>query len=234
MALSGTEFLAEVKKLIDEKRFRNHPLWRDIAAGKASRKEVQQLHLNFLHLAIDNHHIFAPLLENCPYPEVLKGLAENSYEEATGKLSGAGEGHSALALRLLKALGFTEEEIKNRNPLPASLAARLYLEAAPRRSFVEGMSAVALAAEDQIPGAAAEMAEALKKHYGLKNKDVDFWTIHEEADKEHGEYGEKVLVQCFTTDEDQEAARRGVRRMRDLFWAMMDEVREGARMARAA
>lgn len=234
MALSGTEFLAEVKKLIDEKRFRNHPLWRDIAAGKATREEVRQLHLNFLHLAIDNYHIFSPLIESCPNPKVRAGVVENIYEEETGKLSGAGEGHSALALRLLKALGFTEEEIKARDPVPASLAARLYLETAPRRSFAEGMSAVALAAEDQIPGAAAEMAEALKKHYGLKDKDVDFWTIHEEADKEHGEYGEQVLVELFTTDEAQEAARRGVRRMRDLFWAVMDEVREEMRVARAA
>ena len=53
------------------------------------------------------------------------------------------------------------------------------------RSFAEGIGAINLAAEGQVPGNFAPFARALEKNYGLSREQVAFFDVHEIADRDH-------------------------------------------------
>src|SRR6202035_2499157 len=93
------------------------------------------------------------------------------------------------------------------------------------RSFLEGVAAHMLGAEASVPGYAADTAGALRKHYGLTEEDVRFWTVHEDADKEHSAVGTKLLDRFARTEEDRQLVLRTVEDYIDLQWMLLDGIR---------
>ncbi len=96
-------------------------------------------------------------------------------------------------------------------PLPETAALIDWFELSTKqRSFLEGAAAINLAAEGQVPGSFGPFARALQKHYGLSTQAVAFWDVHEEADREHSDVGDHIVVRHASSDHAQARVRAAV------------------------
>jgi pyrroloquinoline-quinone synthase len=75
------------------------------------------------------------------------------------------------------------------------------------------------------------IAEGLIKHYGFKPEEVEFFTVHVEADKEHGDFQVKCLERYATTPERQAKAREYIFRSLERMVRIYDTGMVGARPA---
>src|SRR5262245_63054389 len=95
-------------------------------------------------------------------------------------------------------------------PLPATRALIDWFELATKqRSFIEAAAAMNLAAEGQVPGAFGPMARRLQENYGLSREAVECWDLHEEADAEHSEVGDHIVVRHATDAATQDRLSHG-------------------------
>lgn len=220
---------AFVKELIDtilEKRtFGGHPLWHQIADGKVDREGMKVFAQQFFLQVREFPRAVSAMHANCPYAEARIELAENIYEEETGKISGCGMSHPNLFIQFGESLGLTREQMIDAKPLPGTAALIHWFEVASKnRSFLEAAAAINLAAEGQVPGAFANLARALQKHYGLSQDAVAFWDVHEEADKDHADVGDHIVVKHASTDELQARTRAVVEESLAMWWQFFDGI----------
>src|SRR3989442_11438173 len=115
------------------------------------------------------------------------------YEEETGRISGSAP-HPELFMRLGTALGMASADLTDAKPLPGTAALIDWFELSTKdRSFPEGVAAITVAAEGQVPGNFGKFARALEKHYRLTTEQVSFWDVHEIADRDHSDVGDSIL-----------------------------------------
>jgi pyrroloquinoline-quinone synthase len=165
------------------------------------------------------------LHSRCPYADERIKLAESLYEEETGRISGCNLPHPELFIRFGEAVGATRSQMVDGEPLPATAALIDWFElSTTQRSFIEGAAATNLAAEGQVPGAFGPFARALESHYGLTHEQVAFWDVHEDADREHSDIGNHIVVRFATAAEWQAKVRRAVERSLDAWWQFFDGI----------
>jgi pyrroloquinoline quinone (PQQ) biosynthesis protein C len=118
--------------------------------------------------------------------------------------------HRDLFVRVLAALGIDEADAKAHLPLPSTIGATAVLGWFCRSSFEEGLGAFGLGIELQVPGrpnGAAVIAQALDG-YGLPPAAREFFSIHVEAEAEHGGNAEASLAPFVETRAQQALVRR--------------------------
>ncbi len=224
MALSSRRFVLELMSVIrDGRSFGGHPLWRRIEAGALPTAGLRTFTAQFFLQVREFPRAVSALHAACPYPEARIELAESLYEEETGRLSGCNLPHPELFIRFGEAVGLRREQMVEAEPLPETASLIHWFEVATRqRSFLEGAAAINLAAEGQVPGSFGPFARALQKHYGLSTHAVAFWDVHEEADREHSDVGDHIVVRHATTDEAQARARAAVEESLRMWWQFFD------------
>ena len=220
MAQATRVFVEELAELIRSRRsFGGHPLWRAIEAGRISRPGLQLFAQQFFLQVREFPRALSAMHANCPYPDVRAELAESLYEEESGRISGCGLSHPELFLRFGRALGLSRASLVDATPLPETASLIHWFETSTKnRPFLEGAAAINLAAEGQVPGAFAPFARALEKHYGLTREDVAFFDLHEEADREHSDVGDHVVVRFAESDALQTATRAAVEQSLSMWW----------------
>ncbi|HLK11419.1 MAG TPA: iron-containing redox enzyme family protein [Candidatus Binatia bacterium] len=122
--------------------------------------------------------------------------------------------HYELYVQFLAGLGVSREEVRAHVPLASTLGAAAAVGYFCRSSFEEGLGAFGLAVEMQVPGRAvgAEVIyTALRDHYGLDAKTLEFYAIHVEAEDEHGENAMKAVEWFAATAVQQACVRRAFR-----------------------
>jgi pyrroloquinoline quinone (PQQ) biosynthesis protein C len=123
-------------------------------------------------------------------------------------------------VRLGEAVGISRQEHYDWPLCPEARAFIAVFEANCQRSFIEGVSAHMLAGESQVPDYAGRIARALQTHYGLTAEQALFWTIHEEADTEHGNIGRELVDRFVRTEEDQRLVLQTVRVHVEARWLL--------------
>ena len=122
--------------------------------------------------------------------------------------------HVDLYEQLLDGLGIPLDEVLRHLPLASTLGAAAAVGFFCRSSFEEGLGAFGLAVEMQVPGRAVGaqvIYEALRDHYDLDARTLEFYAVHVEAEDEHGENA-MTAVECFArTPEQQARVRRAFR-----------------------
>ena len=226
MPKSTQAFVKELLTTIQAKRsFGGHPLWKEIAAGKVSPEGLKIFAQQFFLQVREFPRAVSAMHANCPYADARVELAESLYEEETGQISGCGLPHPELFIKFGEAVGLKREEMTEAEPLPGTAALIHWFETSTKnRSFLEGAAAINLAAEGQVPGAFANFARALEEHYGLSTDDVAFWDVHEEADKDHSDVGDHIVVRYAVTDEWQDRARSAVNQSLAMWWQFFDGI----------
>lgn len=226
MPKSTEAFVQELMTTIQAKRsFGGHPLWKEIAAGKVSAEGLKVFAQQFFLQVREFPRAVSAMHANCPYADARVELAESLYEEETGQISGCGLPHPELFIKFGEAVGLKREDMIEAEALPGTAALIHWFETSTKnRSFLEGAAAINLAAEGQVPGAFANFARSLEEHYGLETDAVAFWDVHEEADKDHSDVGDHIVVRYATTDEWQDRARAAVNQSLAMWWQFFDGI----------
>jgi pyrroloquinoline-quinone synthase len=219
-------FVEELKQTIAARRtFGRHPLWLRILEGRLEAPGLRTFAVQFFLQVREFPRAVSALHARCPFSDERVELAESLYEEETGRISGCNVSHPELFIRFGEAVGVPRTAMVDGNALPGTAALIDWFElSTTQRSFIEGAAATNLAAEGQVPGAFAPLARALEKHYGLSREQVAFWDIHEEADREHSDIGDHVVIRYANTEEMQAKVRAAVERSLTRWWRFFDDI----------
>jgi len=213
---------ALMNEVHDGRSFGRHPLWLKIAEGRLSRAALGEFAKQFFLQVVEFPKAVSALHSRCPDLGERVKLAESLYEEVTGRRSGS-KPHPELFLDFAAGVGVSRADMLAAAPLPSTVALIHWFEYATKiLPFHEGVAAINLAAEGQVPGAFGPFARALEKHYGLSASAVAFWDIHELADAEHSNVGDHIVVRYANTADRQEAIRRAVRTSLAMWWQFFD------------
>lgn len=196
---------------------REHPVTSrflgEFLAGKLTRAQLRLW-------ALDMYHYVQPAI-----PALTAWLAQapTLVERESARLIGrnlAGEmgflrepDHRDLYLKLLAGLGIAEAEARDHLPLASTIGAASVLGYFCRASFEEGLGAFGLGIELQVPGrpnGAQVIVQALER-YDLSRDTMEFFTIHVEAEEEHGGNAEAALAPYVETRAQQALVRRAFR-----------------------
>jgi len=226
-ALAPEAFIRDLVARIEARRtFGGHPLWHEIADGKLSRDQLKRFAVQFFLQVREFPRAVSAMHANCPFAEERMELAENVYEEETGRISGCNQPHPELFIRFGEALGLSRTEMVEGRPLPATRALIDWFELSTKqRSFIEAAAAINLAAEGQVPGAFGPMARRLQEHYGLSEAAVEFWDVHEMADADHSDVGDHIVVRHATDAAMQDRVRDALQHSLDAWWQFFDGIR---------
>src|SRR5262245_26240031 len=122
--------------------------------------------------------------------------------------------HVDLYEQYLEGLGIPLAEAQRHLPLASTLGAAAAVGFFCRASFEEGLGAFGLAVEMQVPGrpvGADVIYNALRQHYHLDRKTLEFYEVHVEAEDEHGENAMTAVETFASTHLQQVRVRRAFR-----------------------
>ncbi|HXG52252.1 MAG TPA: iron-containing redox enzyme family protein [candidate division Zixibacteria bacterium] len=148
-------------------------------------------------------------------------------------------GHRALFLRFGESIGIPAAELERREReedfLPTTVLARTgWLDIALRSPHIlEQVASTNCCNEfsNQLTG--GRFFRAFKNHYGLAERDIEFFAEHGEADTGHSNIGYELVERFATTHELQVRVLRALRKGLGIWWALTDGVaRECEKLAR--
>jgi pyrroloquinoline quinone (PQQ) biosynthesis protein C len=153
----------------------------------------------------------------CTDPEIARKLWGVVEEETRGLDTGSA-GHNELFIRFADSIGLTREQLENAELTPATAAHLYYVELIIHTLPWFVVMAIQIGAEGTFGPAAAALGHGFIKQYNMKPDDVRFFTVHSEADEDHGNLAEEIAVRYITSPHLQELTRKhNFRRMELLY-----------------
>jgi pyrroloquinoline-quinone synthase len=226
--LPQREFKEALRAELNRHLTLSHPIFeRLLAPGKSDWVLLRRVSLQGYQLTKHFLTYIENLFVHCPLSQFKPALLANAYEEWTGRLSKT-DNHVTLMENFIRALGVTDDERDAARPLPATQALIDYRMAAvlnPRRYHI-GAAAVLIASEGQNLETTAGSArhELLGSRYGLKERDLWFFSVHQKEDVGHVEQGLNLVSALCTTQQMQHEALEAVSYTCQLFYAMYDSM----------
>ncbi|HUA32172.1 MAG TPA: iron-containing redox enzyme family protein [Candidatus Binataceae bacterium] len=229
MAHPSEAFVSEIFAKVKARRsFGRHPFWMKIADGKVSQEGMCVFATQFFLQVREFPRAVSALHSRCYDAGERVKLAESLYEEETGLISGSAP-HPELFIRLGLGLGLDREDMVHGKALPSTAALIDWFELSTKdRSFNEGVGAINLAAEGQVPGNFGPFARALEKNYGLSREQVAFFDVHEIADRDHSDVGDHILSRALLSEGERAGVWAAVERSLDLWWQFFDGIERAA------
>ncbi|MFQ5682503.1 MAG: TenA family transcriptional regulator [Candidatus Binatia bacterium] len=224
--LSSAEFLRRLKEEIarSPKQRINHPFVRAVCAGTASLEQIRRWALQDYQFRHAVPRIAMLRYLACSDSEIAPRLYEVVEEETRGLLPGSA-GHPDMFVEFAESIGISREELGTVELRPATAAHLYYAELIIHTLPWFVVMAAQIGAEGTFPPAVAVLGQGFIKHYGMLPKSVRFFTVHAQADEEHGKLAEDI-AQRFITSEPLQAQTRAVtlRRMELLYdvWTIDD------------
>jgi pyrroloquinoline-quinone synthase len=158
---------------------------------------------------------------NCDDFEAASWLVRNLYEEYG---EGAeGRDHPSLCRNFGRALGMSVEELEAGPILDCTRRFIDYAFHVTRtRHYVESLAAIGIALEGVSARGAPMVGEALKHHYAMSPKDIEFFTAHSEMDVDHSQKTLELVVRHARTPELRERVKHAVREMTEktIEWSV--------------
>jgi pyrroloquinoline-quinone synthase len=215
--MNNIELLRKIDAAIAEKNLLKHPFYQDWQAGNLSRESLQLYAAQYYrHVeAFPNHlRVLADRTENPLREIVLENLAEEENPSAP---------HPKLWRDFAGALGVSESDIGASPSLPGTQAVvDTFGEIVAERSVTESVAAL-YAYESQVPEIATTKIDGLKKFYGIDQPEgLTYFTVHEEADKEHRAAWRSWLEENASGNEAEILATTN--RALDALWGALDAV----------
>jgi pyrroloquinoline-quinone synthase len=202
-ALLGDDYSSERKALI------HHPLWENLEHGQAS--DVRLL-AQLRAFALQDHWLVGHSLQ---LEALLLAHAtdEAARELLAGKLSSkqvftVGDGN---LLRFGKALGLSQDDFENIEPLPGCAALTTHFYYALARGGFLGMLTAITVSESVFIAICDRAGPALQRQLGLSDADVAFFTLHD-ALKDPVDHLEALLARLANTDEARALVKRAAQR----------------------
>lgn len=224
--LSSEAFVSKLKDEIggSPKLRVNHPFVLSVSEGKASMEQIRAWALQDYQFRRMVPRISMLRYLACTDPEYQIKLYEVVEDETKGLRAGS-IGHADMFVEFAEAIGLTRHELETVPMGPATAAHLYYAELICHTLPWFVVMAAQMGAEGTFPPAVAALGKGLIKHYDLKPEQVRFFTVHFEADEEHGTLAEEIALRYLTAAPLQEQTREvTLRRMELLYdvWTIPD------------
>ena len=217
---SPEEFTAELKAIVDARHCIHHPLVEAWASGALPKDVLGRWAQEHYHFTKDLWAFLAATYANCPEADARETIMENLSEEEDPR-----DPHVNILLGFARACGVAPEEIKASKPLPTTWGLKDWLtRISTRQPWIESAAGMHIGMESQMPAMAAAIIPALRDKYGLSEAEIRFFTLHHEADQEHGGRIYELVAKYAATPDVQQAVRQAVREGTQKRWLYYDGV----------
>ena len=217
--LSSVEFVQQLKKDIQAfpKIRIKHPFLKAVCNGTATMDQIRAWAIQDYQFRAAVPRIAMLRYLACTDPEIARKLWGVVEEETRGMDTGTA-GHNELAIRFAESIGVTRSQLENAELRPSTAAHLYYVELIIHTLPWFVFMAIQIGAEGTFGPAAAALGNGFVKQYGMKPDDVRFFTVHSEADEEHGSLAEEIAVRYLHSSQLQELTRKhNFRRMELLY-----------------
>jgi len=195
----------------------NHPFVRAVCEGRASRDQIRRWALQDYQFRRAVPRLAMLRYLACTDPVFQPKLYEVVEEETQGLRPGS-VGHPDMFVEFAEALGLQRKELETAPLAPATAAHLYYAELIIHTLPWFVVMAAQMTAEGTFAPAAAALGKGFIQQYGIKPEHARFFTIHVEADAEHGSLAEEI-ARTYITSPSLEAQTREValRRLELLY-----------------
>lgn len=217
--LSAAEFVRQLKAEIAQspKQRVNHPFVRAVCAGTATLDEIRRWAVQDYQFRRAVPRIAMLRYLACTDPEFQAKLLEVVEEETRGLLPGSA-GHADMFLEFTDYLGISRAELDTTPLRPATAAHLYYAELIIHTLPWFVMMAAQMGAEGTFPPAMAALGKGLMEHYGMPREKLRFFTVHVEADEDHGALAEEIALRYLHAPPLQELTRQVTLRRMELLY----------------
>jgi pyrroloquinoline-quinone synthase len=158
---------------------------RAVEAGSITREQIGEWASVFYAATRNGRALLGNFYANSPDdPELRRELAENLYEEETGRLSGVGRCHMDVFADFLSAFDLTPDQISER-PTPFG-EFRPFGRAIPPDEFYVELAAYGFSVESPNAEFCERICRALKENYDFSDEQLTWFSMHAALDADHG------------------------------------------------
>jgi pyrroloquinoline quinone (PQQ) biosynthesis protein C len=217
--MSSAGFVRRLKEEIAKhlKQRVNHRFVRAVCAGTASMEQIREWAFQDYQFRRAVPRIAMLRYLACSDPEFQPRLFEVVEEETRGLLPGSA-GHSDMFVEFAAAIGITRKQLETAPLRPATAAHLYYAELIIHTLPWFVMMAAQIGAEGTFPPAVAALGRGFIEQYGMKREQVRFFTVHEEADAEHGKLADEIALRYITSPPLQAQTREVTLRRLELLY----------------
>ena len=181
------------------------PYFTELRAGKLSTKRLQGWALqHYLHNVALLKGFALCMVKNSHDPDLFKYFLYQMNEE---------QYHPDLAKKFGIAIGLQDADFEKAAPVFECLAHTSKTIHGMLLGSASENRASALVNETMVCRYSEEHISALRQHYGLNDKQIQFFTVHAVADQEHTAMASEVIARHANTDRQQELVREAARHM---------------------
>jgi pyrroloquinoline quinone (PQQ) biosynthesis protein C len=218
-ALSSSEFVQQLKKDIQAfpKIRIKHPFLKAVCNGSATMDQIRAWAIQDYQFRAAVPRIAMLRYLACSDPEIARKLWGVVEEETRGLDTGSA-GHNELAVRFAESIGLTRSHLENAELRPSTAAHLYYVELIIHTLPWFVVMAIQIGAEGTFGPAAAALGHGFIKQYNMNPEDVRFFTVHAEADEEHGSLAEEIAVHYITSPHLQALTRQHTFRRMELLY----------------
>ncbi len=218
-SLSANEFVEQLKEEIAvfPKLRINHPFVKAISEGTAAMDHIRTWAVQDYQFRVAVPRIALLRYVACSDPEFAPKLFEVAEEETRGLLPGS-SGHPDMFVEFAEAIGLTRADLENPTLLPATAAHLYFAELVIHTHPWFVVMAAQMGAEGTFGPAAAALGQGFIESYGMAPESVRFFTVHVEADEEHGTLAEDIGRRYLTSPALQRQTREVMFRRMELLY----------------
>jgi pyrroloquinoline-quinone synthase len=205
---------------IAAQRLLDHPFYQRWNAGTLTPEELRDYAAQYFHYAMAFPTFLSAMHQQTEDIAVRQMLLENLIEEERGA-----ENHPELWLRFCESLGLDREAVKAGAPNEATRQLIATMKSLARDGALHQGLAALYAYESQIPAVAKAKIEGLAKWYGITaERDVAFFTVHQEADVLHSQTSRELLRDLCATSAAAGEAEEATAKTLSALYGFLDSV----------
>ena len=236
--LPTSDFRERLLSIMDQK---HHWAWPQFSGGLVTKHQLKiHYRQEYAVYVRDFPVLLARVYGNHPPHDVRSLLAENIYEEDTGRLS-LGRSHPDLFLTMMEGLGYDRKEFDQVTLLPEAQCYRQWLEeVSAQGKWVLGAAALTIFVEGSVhdrqalqqPATSKTQAEIehavnahfLAQHHGLPVKYLDLIRAHQMVEAGHRHAAYHMVLTHAVEAQDQQSVLGCLGKGLDLWFRYRDAV----------
>lgn len=217
--MTSKEFVNQLKKDIQAfpKIRIKHPFLKAVCNGTATMDQIRAWTIQDYQFRAAVPRIALLRYLACSDPEIAQKLWGVVEEETRGMDTGSA-GHNELAIRFAESIGLTRNQLENAELLSATAAHLYYVELIIHTLPWFVVMSIQIGAEGTFGPAAAALGNGFIQKYKMTPENVRFFTVHSEADEEHGSLAEEIAERYLQSPHLQELTRKHTFRRMELLY----------------
>jgi len=217
--VTSKDFVVQLKKDIQAfpKIRIKHPFLKAVCNGTATMDQIRAWTIQDYQFRAAVPRIALLRYLACSDPEIAQKLWGVVEEETRGMDTGSA-GHNELAIRFAESIGLTRNQLENAELLPTTAAHLYYVELIIHTLPWFVVMSIQIGAEGTFGPAAAALGNGFIQKYKMTPENVRFFTVHSEADEEHGSLAEEIAERYLQSPHLQELTRKHTFRRMELLY----------------